>query len=48
MSSKTLKLIAVDEPNYRALKQMGFAGDSFNDVITHLLRENKGENKSAT
>lgn len=36
--SKTLKLIAVDERNYKTLKNLGKAGDSFNDVITELLR----------
>jgi hypothetical protein len=39
MSLKQLKLIAVSECNYITLKQMGFAGDSFNDVITDLLRQ---------
>jgi predicted CopG family antitoxin len=38
MSSKTLKQIAVDERNYFALKNLGKAGDSFNDVITDLLK----------
>jgi predicted CopG family antitoxin len=38
-TQKTLKLIAVDETNYQALKNLGRAGDSFNDVITELLRE---------
>lgn len=38
MSSKTLKQVAVDERNYFALKNLGKAGDSFNDVITDLLQ----------
>ncbi len=38
-SQKTLKLIAVDERNYFALKDLGRAGDSFNDVVTVLLKE---------
>jgi predicted CopG family antitoxin len=38
MSYKTLKQIAVDERNYFALKELGKAGDSFNDVITGLLK----------
>lgn len=37
MSSKTLKQIAIDERNYFTLKNLGRAGDSFNDVITNLL-----------
>ena len=43
MSSKTLKLIAIDESNYRALKRLGQTGDSFNDVLTILLQNNKQE-----
>jgi len=39
--SKTLKLIAVDERNYKTLKNLGKAGDSFNDVITALLRSSQ-------
>jgi predicted CopG family antitoxin len=33
-----LKLIAVNYENYWQLKHLGLAGDSFNDVITKLLR----------
>jgi predicted CopG family antitoxin len=33
-----LRLISVTEANYCALKKKGFAGDSFNDVITEVLR----------
>jgi predicted CopG family antitoxin len=40
MSSTKLRQIIVDETNYRALKDLGKAGDSFNDVIKRLL-ENK-------
>jgi len=36
--TKILKQIAVSEDNYRALKSLGSAGDSFNDVITAVLR----------
>jgi predicted CopG family antitoxin len=39
MSSKTLKQIAVDEENYQALKNLGKAGDSFNDVVTEVLEK---------
>ena len=38
MSVKTLKHITVDEGNYLLLKRLGSAGDSFNDVITKLLK----------
>jgi predicted CopG family antitoxin len=33
-----LKRIVVSEHNYLALKKLGCAGDSFNDVISRLLR----------
>ena len=33
-----LKRIVVSERNYLALKELGRAGDSFNDVISKLLR----------
>jgi predicted CopG family antitoxin len=38
MSIKTLKHITVDERNYLNLKRLGSAGDSFNDVISRLLK----------
>jgi predicted CopG family antitoxin len=38
MSVKTLKHITVDERNYLTLKRLGSAGDSFNDVISQLLK----------
>jgi predicted CopG family antitoxin len=34
-----LKLIAVSSENYLALKRLGNAGDSFNDVVTEVLRK---------
>jgi predicted CopG family antitoxin len=34
-----LKTIAVSTDNYQILKNMGRAGDSFNDVITHLIKK---------
>jgi predicted CopG family antitoxin len=37
--------IAVDNDNYQALKNMGRAGDSFNDVVTRLVKMVK-ENSS--
>ena len=33
-----LKRIVISEHNYLALKRLGYAGDSFNDVISKLLR----------
>ena len=44
MSTK-LRQIAVDESNYLALKQLGRAGDSFNDVISELLMQSRDESK---
>jgi predicted CopG family antitoxin len=38
MSSTTLKQIAISKRNYEALKKLGSAGDSFNDVISKLLK----------
>jgi predicted CopG family antitoxin len=37
-NSKTFKQILIDEINYQSLKLLGNAGDSFNDVITRLLK----------
>ena len=34
-----LKLIAVNYENYQHLKNLGKAGDSFNDVLTKILKE---------
>ena len=39
MNSKNLKQIVVTKENYSKLKKFGFAGDSFNDVITELLKK---------
>ncbi|MBS1267834.1 MAG: hypothetical protein MAG458_00547 [Nitrosopumilus sp.] len=39
MTSQTFKQIAVSVENYYKLKRLGFAGDSFNDVITILLNK---------
>jgi predicted CopG family antitoxin len=38
-----LKRIVVSEQNYLALKRQGYAGDSFNDVISKLLRIEKSK-----
>jgi predicted CopG family antitoxin len=37
-----LKRIVVSERNYFALKELGRAGDSFNDVVSKLLRIERG------
>lgn len=39
---KDLKPIAVTKTNYFRLKKLGYAGDSFDDVITKLLDEGPG------
>jgi predicted CopG family antitoxin len=33
-----LKRIVISEHNYLALKKVGYAGDSFNDVVSKLLQ----------
>ncbi|MFL6487456.1 MAG: hypothetical protein ACJ71D_12210 [Nitrososphaera sp.] len=38
MTSK-LRNVAVSSQNYDRLKSLGRAGDSFNDVISHLLKK---------
>ncbi|MGH9975727.1 MAG: antitoxin VapB family protein [Nitrososphaeraceae archaeon] len=42
------KNICVSESNYKTLKEMGHAGDSFNDVLTKLLepRPNKDSDQA--
>jgi predicted CopG family antitoxin len=40
MTYKSLKMIAVSKENYLTLKRLGSAGDSFNDVITEILKQN--------
>jgi predicted CopG family antitoxin len=45
MAQRVNKLIVISEDNYNALRQLGHTGDSFNDVITGILkkrREDKG------
>jgi predicted CopG family antitoxin len=45
MSVKTLRHITVDERNYLTLKRLGSTGDSFNDVISRLLKSTTQEPK---
>ena len=40
------KRIVVNETNYRKLKGLGSAGDSFNDVITDILEKINGLQQS--
>jgi hypothetical protein len=40
-----LKLIAVSEENYLILKGLGGTGDSFNDVVTEVLKQLECDNK---
>jgi predicted CopG family antitoxin len=42
-----LKLIAVTPENYWHLKNLGKAGDSFNDVVTRLLKKDKEQDNKA-
>jgi len=41
MTSIRLRHIVIDEDNYAALKELGKAGDSFNDVLTEILAKTK-------
>ena len=38
-TKKRLKHIAISQESYAKLKRLGFAGDSFNDVMTSLLKK---------
>jgi predicted CopG family antitoxin len=40
-SNNKLTTIAVSKENYFALKRLGDAGDSFNDVVTEVLKKVK-------
>jgi hypothetical protein len=40
-----LKRIVISEHNYLALKKVGYAGDSFNDVVSKLLRVYRAYNE---
>ncbi|CAN5455656.1 hypothetical protein BH18THE2_BH18THE2_21000 [soil metagenome] len=39
MTLTKLKHIVIDEDNYRALKELGRTGDSFNDVLKKVLKK---------
>ena len=38
--SKRLTTIAISKENYFILQRMGFAGESFNDVLDRILKNN--------
>lgn len=40
-----LKMISLSPENYQALKKLGRAGDSFNDVITEMLKQIQSKTK---
>ncbi|MFN3654641.1 MAG: hypothetical protein ACK4TO_04860 [Candidatus Nitrosotenuis sp.] len=44
MINRTLKHIVVTEENFNKLKNLGRAGDSFNDVISGVLKKLEGLN----
>ncbi len=41
MYKRYRRLISISEENYQVLKQFGTVGDSFNDVMTQILRKIK-------
>jgi predicted CopG family antitoxin len=41
---KPFKSIVISSGNYLELKKLGFAGDSFNDVITKLIQDRGQKN----
>jgi predicted CopG family antitoxin len=40
--------IAIDDNNYQTLRRLGSVGDSFNDVVTNLIKIAKKESRGAT
>ena len=46
MNEKNYKHILVTDKNYRILKGLGNAGDSFNDVISNILEKINGLQQS--
>lgn len=41
-----LKMISLSPENYNALKKLGGAGDSFNDVVTKVLKQIKDKQQN--
>lgn len=46
--SNKIHTIAIDDHNYQALRSLGSVGDSFNDVVTGLIKmaDNRVEDRS--
>ena len=40
-NSHKLTTISLTQENYQALKELGKTGDSFNDVLTRILKERR-------
>ena len=40
IGTKKLTTISISKENYFILKKMGFAGESFNDVLGRILKNN--------
>jgi predicted CopG family antitoxin len=40
----TLKTIALSKENYNKLRELGFTGESFNDVVGHLIAKVENSN----
>lgn len=47
-NTKRYKQVLIDIDNYNALKDLGKAGDSFNDIIRLLLHKSKYEKGDVT
>jgi predicted CopG family antitoxin len=45
--SEKLRQIAVSQANYLTLKRLGSTGDSFNDVLTEVLKKVKKQQNDA-
>jgi predicted CopG family antitoxin len=41
MTKRLRRLICISDKNYQVLKQFGTVGDSFNDVMTQILKKIK-------
>jgi predicted CopG family antitoxin len=46
MVAKEYKRIVVSEDNYHKMQKMGYAGDSFNDVISMLIEAYEARKKN--
>ncbi len=45
-SNKQYKQIFVDSDNYNSLKDLGRTGDSFNSVISKLIKDFRGDKRN--